>query len=641
MMRSLLTKELRGQWPMMVMIVCLITFTPIHHALKRSLNLMGMDEIYREYAFELGGEFLSILFLISMAVASGLIVREFDDSTIEFLDSLPISRPQSFRAKWLVGIFVLSWIPILVILFSVILLNIAKTSMEQTIHWDWLLIAFGLQMVSIYFCLSVSMAMSFLRRFGWLLAGVVITTLLAVEQISPTFRLSSFLVYPRSQFDGYRWIIPWRVIGFQCVMGTIGLFIAYFGYVFGGQTVLKWLGASTSRLKQVVLAGVSVLIVIVGLIGLSIQVLNDPELQEQQDPDGVRVVYPSWQTSSRSTHHFDAVYPRNMSRKANRLLDDADDIYETVASFLEFEVPVEGARVQLDLNGSSPYHLGTAYWKKLMMSLSSHESHADLRRTLGHETTHVVLETISEGELQKNFGSVRFFHEGVATYVEQRFFANPESPPSRLAAAVQHARGEVDFHLMIHNAQWCKKYDSLLVYSLGEVFAEAVVRHDGDGGLAKLARAFADKSITDGLSGSPLWRSVFQSAGMSLNEVVGEFYRVLDEAVDKHADVIKAFPDRQALVDMEGDELTFRLKPIDHPSIDETENAASRWDTIIRFRPSIHSPDTDVWTEKIQRGECTVVSQRHFEGSVVWYAIGYRKKGALPMMGRWQKVTLW
>ncbi len=626
-MWTLLRKELRAQLPFFLLILFLLLTSVLFYAISQPLTLVSTELWFKENVFELDSEFSIIAFILSFALASGLLVREFDDSTIEFMDALPVSRTQWFFAKWLSAMLCLATLPVVDSMITLVVHAISRTSLDRGWHIDWLVTSVMLQLCLLFCFLSVGMALSFLRRFGWLVVGLILWLFFFLGELHPRYSLSNWLLLPEPEFVGKRWLVPWHAVTAQLVLGGASLLVAYTLFLGGGQTLLKWFGASSSRLKQTVLSGTSIVIVLVFAVWMVLS--SGPELDEDGADGSVHVVYPSWSTASRATSRFDAVFPANMSTRANRLLDDADEIYATVATFLGDKT---SARVQIDMTGVSGYHLGTAYWQKLNLNLFAHEDQADLRRTLGHESTHVILENLANNQLQEHFSSVRFFHEGVATYVERRFFGEPDDVNRlRLGAAVQHARGEVEIDRLIDNDRLRAEHDTTLVYDLGEVFAAAVVRRYGDESLAKLARTFAEKRHTEGLQRTPLWRSVFQASGYSLNEATGEFYELLRELTEVHAAEIDKLPKIQAVVDVDDSLVTIR----------PDEAAPPGWEIIVRFRSSRTADDNDYWDRVVgDPSDATFAVKSQFTSRTCWYSLGYRKRGLHPIFQPWQKVQL-
>ena len=623
-MAALLRKEFRSRVPFLILIVMLTLFGYAARAVAEPLTLTSTQELYGEGLIELGAEYAVFAFVLTLALSYGLLVREFDDRTIEFLDAMPVSRTQLFFAKWFTAMCTLAAIPILDIFFILGIRAISSTSLDRSYHFDWIATSVGLQLVQLFCFLSIGMALSFLRRFGWLLLGIFFWSLMILGRFIPELEPSNLVLCGDPQFTGKRWLIPWQLVYTYLVVGVVALAIAYGLFLGGGRVLLRWLAGSESRVKQVALISCSAAIVFV-VLGMTTQaMLQDPE--SDLEPDAVRVTYPSWSTTRRSTKRYDVVFPNNLASRANRLLDEADDVYRDVADFFDYE---DDTRISVDMTSSSSHHLGTAYWNKLKMDLSAQEDLSSLRQTLGHETTHVILESLSDNQLSQNFDSVRFFHEGVATYIERRFFSEQDLPQQRLGAAFVQEHGEASFDRLVENDRLRAEHDSLLAYELGEVFAAAIVRRFGEDAIGNIARTFADRRHSEGLSGIALWRSIFQASGYSLNEAVDEYYQLLEEAQEVHRQVIEQLPKLRPVVDIEDSEI----------QIQTDQTPPDGWELIVRFRSSSSAPDDRYWIMLMDDGLCFETADS-FVGRVAWFQIGYLPPGGPPMFQPWQKVRI-
>ena len=102
---TLLRKELRSLLPVALLwwlLLCLdplsdlITEFPDQRPLWRAVRLFSED-----------GDLAVIGLLVTLWLASGLLVRERDQGTLELLDSLPTSRARVFLTKVAIGLLVL------------------------------------------------------------------------------------------------------------------------------------------------------------------------------------------------------------------------------------------------------------------------------------------------------------------------------------------------------------------------------------------------------------------------------------------------------------------------------------------------------------------------------------------------------
>ncbi|MEM8669163.1 MAG: ABC transporter permease [Planctomycetota bacterium] len=621
-MLALLRKEFRSRIPFLLLILFFTLVSYGAQALTEPLSLTSTEKLYGDGLIELGMEYAITVFVLSLALSYGLLVREFDDRTIEFLDALPVSRTQLFFAKWFSAFCTLAFVPIVDIFFVLGIRALSTTSLDRSYHFDWIMTSLGLQLVQMYCFLSIGLVLSFLRRFGWLALGLFGWSMMIAGRFIPELDLSNLVLCGDPQFFGKRWLVPWQLVFGYLAVGSLALLMAYGLFLGGGRVLLRWLAGSESRAKQVVLVGCSAAIVFVVLGIMTQTILEEPP----ESPDAVRVTYPGWATTSRSTETYDVVFPNNLANRANRLLDEADGVYASVAEFFDFE---EDLRISVDMTSFSGHHLGTAYWNKLKLNLTSHEDLPSLRQTLGHETTHVILESLSDNQLRENFGSVRFFHEGVATYVERRFFMDEELTELRLNAALLQDRGDASFDRLVDNDRLRAEHDSFLAYELGEVFAAAIVRRFGDEAIGNLARTFADRRHSEGLSGVLLWRSIFQASGYSLNEAVDEYYELLEETQQIHADTVAQLPELRPIVELEDAVIWVGTEQV----------PPDGWEIVVRFRSSTNATDDQYWVVKLVDGYGYAMLDS-FVGRAAWYQIGYRQRNKMPIYQPWKKVRI-
>ena len=227
--------------------------------------------------------------------------------------------------------------------------------------------------------------------------------------------------------------------------------------------------------------------------------------------------------SRRETKRYEFLFRTAQTTAAQPMLGAADRVYEKVATFLGAS-PLP-SRVVVDLASTVMSHAaGQTNWTKIRIPLQGDTSLDELRLILGHETTHVFIEQLSNGRLTDHFNEIRFLHEGLATYVELRLFGSEEDETqNRRAIAGAWSRGKVPLESLMNDRALGQKREPYLVYPLGEAFAQALVDTHGREAPARLLRAFARKDAPSGLSGAALWRDTMQAAGLSLDRVAAAY----------------------------------------------------------------------------------------------------------------------
>ena len=623
-MFGLLRKELRAQTPFAILIAVFISLGYLASYATTSLALESVFGLYAEGITEHPLMLSIISFIFATSISYGLMIREFDDRTIEFVDALPVSRSQFFFAKWLAALLTLSLFPLLDALCTVIVRTGTRNSLDESFHFSWIQTISFLIFVELYCFLSIGMVLSFFRRFGWLIIGLVVWMLLIAGRFNPALKLENLAIFSNCQFTTETVEFSQAKVVAYFIVGTVCLGLAYALFVGTGPALLKLLGNSESQARQILLISTTVVTCLL-FFGIMIY-MNVPEDPEAFDADvtKTKIDYPSWATSRRITGHYDATYPRNLANRANNLLDIADEDYDTVAKFFSYDADTV---ITVDMTTFTSHHLGTAYWNKLKMNLAVHETQEALRRTLGHETAHVVIESLSDNQLREHFGSTRFFHEGVATYVERRFFSTGAAVEKRLGPAILASREEASFARLVDNTKLRAEHDSYLVYSLGEVFVAATVERFGDEAPGEIARTFATKRHTEGLSGVLLWRSVFQAAGFSLNEAVDEYYQLLDAAQAHHQSTIDTLPELRPIIEWTDGLLMVRYD----------EELPDGWEPRLRIRPSLNAADDEYNTGRLDHFKG--VSREYFVGSDAWIQVGVTRDDE-TIYQPWQKIGI-
>jgi hypothetical protein len=347
------------------------------------------------------------------------------------------------------------------------------------------------------------------------------------------------------------------------------------------------------------------------------------------DRDG-KVSYQEWPTSRASTVRYQFLYPENQGGLVSQLLNRADTIESRVRQFLHArQMPL----ITADLTGSSPHTAGLAHWKHVQIDLAKTDGGIDeLAAILGHETTHVYIDHECESRIADDFNATRFFHEGLATYVEYHLFRPTEQLLRlRRVAATMHARHEVHFEELFDGATLARKRDTDLVYPLGQIFVAALIKRYGDGAAGQVVRAFSRPGAPKDLKGIELWRDILRACDGNLAEVEDAFFAELDQSVAQESDFIGSLPRLRGAVEQEGGYVVVRASYKGHGT-----------GTIVcRFRPSANTPERlYFYPFNIQPGVFQVAHANLPEQSF-WYQLGWRAPNASqPIYEPWVETVL-
>jgi hypothetical protein len=476
---------------------------------------------------------------------------------------------------------------------------------------------------------SLGVACSFFRRFGWLLIGLLFWAYILLHERVPAVAVLDVLALASPELDGHEWVIPLRPLLVQLALGAALMLAAYAMFLGAGDAVMRGLRRlSNTRVGGVVLLSASLLI---GLVGLSLAYYAanaEQDGREEGGPRAVTVTYPGWSISRAGSRRYEFIYPTNFSSLALSLVAAADAVHEEVRRFFDAE---PGEPIVVDASTTVPRHAGVAHWEKIRLDLAAAEDPAALESTLGHETAHVFLDRLSDSRLGQHADSTRFFHEGVATYVQCRLFdRSGRLARLRRVAAVMRARGEVHCEELVDHALLAAKRDRDLVYPLGEIFvAEMVARH-GDAAIGRIARAMVRKGAPRGLSGLEFWRDAFQSCGYDFDGLLEAFYARLDDEVKRHRAFIDALPRVRGSVTCDAGWI--EVRGLWHP--------VEPWHLVCRFRQEQDSPDRSYIDGIRMDSETFGVLRGSFPSATVWYQLGLCHPDGTTIFEPWTRIQL-
>jgi hypothetical protein len=273
-----------------------------------------------------------------------------------------------------------------------------------------------------------------------------------------------------------------------------------------------------------------------------------------------------------------------------------------------------GGPIQVDATGELPTHLaGFAKWDKVRLDVTTVSHDATLESVLGHETTHVFLDRLSDLRLADKFNSTRFFHEGVASYAEYHLF-QPSQPVDvyYAVAAVMHARKLVDFDEIVDDERFSARHDLELAYPLGLVFIECLVERYGEPSVGRLVRALAREDAPRDLEGLDLWRDTFRACGYNLDDVLGAFFARLDREVEQRRAWIDSIPRPRAVLEVQEDVLELKVL------VDDSQD----WMPTCRFRHSETTPQLLFLDGYLDEENNCRMRRSMFPSGVAWYQVG-------------------
>jgi hypothetical protein len=442
-----------------------------------------------------------------------ILVAEHENGTLPFLDGLPVSRTRVFWSKWIAAMLLLNASLLARYILEIALAMLSRSSVDPPIPLAWEWWSWALDATVIASLLSVAMALSLLRRWFMLAAGVMAAGVLWGESRGWNWlELLNPLDLGPALVDG-RIQLPVRAAMVKAAIGLAGLALAWGGFLLLGTRTQDARDRMGWWLRTAAGAGrVAVPVVWIGVLALLVKVGSSNSSPSGESKAGD--VF--WQDD---TQHYEFLMRKNQWDAAKPLLYAADEVFDQVSGF--FQGVRSPDRILVDLDGPVSWDAaGQTGWTKVRIPVRTGMDLALMKEILGHETAHVLMHRIGGVHFYNASNSTRFFDEGMATMVEQKFFCTPQQieRTDRWAAA-SVARGKVPFSLLCDYEELGKSRDPHLIYPMGRSFCRALALDYGDAAPARVLAEFQHPRYGERAGGEALWRDVFQQCGYSLERV--------------------------------------------------------------------------------------------------------------------------
>ena len=477
MIRPLVAKEVRDQRPFLWLALFFIALDVLSDLWTVPLGFAPYADTF-EPRFKADGDLSMMTFILAFALGCGLLVREQDDRTLEFLDALPTSRWTLFWVKLLVALATVLVYPLGTTLWVICHQLWSRTSLDPGLHLDVMAVASVLRVAQAFTVLALALALAPLRRLCWTALAVLMLSQSILEERMPWLSVLNPLRLTAPRFEGTGWRWPVEALRLQLSVACVLLGLALAQFLGWGER----LAASVQRRLQGSWMGTLATLATVGLF-LAVFIrsaANDgPAEGPQGNSEGPQVEFPTTATAQAATGRYEFNYPASLRKRAEPLLDGADGAFEKVRAFLGVEA---GDTIRADLSGSARHTAGTAYWNTLRLNLAGLSQPEEALAVLGHETTHVLSQRIAGAETAPRLSTMKLLGEGLASYVEYRFFYPPGAEEEyQLIAAAARARREVKTEELLDLEKLAAERDENQVYPLGRAFIEVLVRRHGDG----------------------------------------------------------------------------------------------------------------------------------------------------------------
>ena len=537
-MITLIAKELRQLTPIAYLWIALLALSIGIELFTTRIDEQSY-ELFCDALCAPGIEYSQAIFLLILCLvtAYSLYPREVDERTIDFLHALPIKKSTIFYGKFIAAFGLVC----MLMLFGYGVLS--------------LLLAFNPESMSgkRYFAIDASL---FLR--DCVFAFVV----MAHGVFLSRFRTAGLIVYAlylmlirwlETVFDGIGWISVFEIFkidyagtGFSFSLNAMA------GHVAVALVMLVWAcnmwssaqgkaegvnkNEKVQRVLKVVVSVFGFLLMAMILVG---QVLQNAQVAEERATEDLR------------TDHYRFIFLTSDKMRAEELHASAEQQYQQLRVLLNAsEEPV----IYVDMTSENEHAAGLAQWKTIKMGLSRGESPDRYARVLSHETAHVFQSVESNRAFQAYFNSTRFFIEGMANYVSFEIVPQVDTRrQNRDIAAVSWKRQDIQFEDMANSSAFASEYNAELVYSLGEIWTEALVDVCGRDALGEVLRSAGRDNAPQGLSAIVFWRDTLQHFSCEMELVNAAWRNKLNarfEGLDQ-----SQFPiiDNMSAVELEGE----------------------------------------------------------------------------------------
>ncbi|MEM7698660.1 MAG: ABC transporter permease [Verrucomicrobiota bacterium] len=482
-------------------------------------------------------------FLWCLIVSVGVLVREKDGETLTYLDGLPVSRSSVYVAKWVVAFFIIIGFSILLFLETWLYDLLSRTSVSEPTPWHQVWTYWALDTFLIAFFLSVLFPLSFLRRWIFVTVGgyIWLSLFLKGAQVPYAALFDPFQLIETPQAPEDPWPIPWAhlavltaiaILGWICGLILFNWRAHRFGKLWRG-LVDSWVGKSVGCLGIL-----AIVIVVIGLGFLLSIVDEEPEdFHEGLAASDVRdTLVGKNEILTRQTRHHEFVYRLGDAKRVERLADQSDAAYRRVAELMQLPADQREGRIVVDLSSPLAAHnAGQAYWQKIRMRIPRKAPTEEAVAILGHELAHVFADQITDSRLSESFNETRWFHEGMASWVEYSLFRSAEAALGfERQLALASYWDEVDFSEMVNDVEASEIRDPFLVYPAGWLWVDSAEDVYGEDVVARLLRSIARKDAARKLTGLSYWREACLGADLDLERIRARFRSRLQDLEKKH-----------------------------------------------------------------------------------------------------------
>ena len=598
-MSALLRKELAALWPLFLVACVVFSGDVLYRPLTELLDQSTWEDIASYLRAGEGAGFGWIAIPLVVSVAYAAFPREHDEGTIALLRALPVRPSSIFIAKVLAGMAVITAALSLLTVTDGLQGSLNDESIRGG-HWrDSLALShLGMQVVFAFIVYAHGLLASVLRLFGLLPYALLLMLGSILENLFPPAAWINPASLLDARYDGTALVVPWGPLAVHLALALLALLAAALAWLGPGDRVSKGFERARATILGKLAIGCGGALTLLVLLVLAVLAVDRDDAPEETE-DEPRAA-PSLETAEARTERFVYTYPVSHRARAERLMGGADAMHAELRRLLDAD---PGPVLIADLTEVSADHLGIASWTHIRVGIVQEDDFTRLRRTFAHETAHALQQRISQRGTGRHGRAMRFFSEGSAEWLAYEVVPGPEARRrARLIGAVTWARHRMRPEDLMDDDRLRARYDTTLVYPLGELWTEALVSRCGERAVGAALRESGGE-LASGVAPRVLWDELLGRIGCDLEAVDAAFVASARALVEEHAEEVAEIPRLSGgVTSREGGRLTIEarldrdLPARDLPARDQPDLASTRWELYARIRSGPEASDTQVMT---------------------------------------------
>lgn len=475
-----------------------------------------------------------LVYIMGLSFGFSLYPREYEERTIDFLHTLPVTRAQIFVGKWLAAevmmVLVLALNQVGAFAMQMCNANVLESGQFSLLTaaelWT---IHLGLASAA----LAHGILFSFGRQYGLLMMALAGWAVSHWVSLRPDFSVISPFRLARPEYYGQNLLMPWEGLAFHLLVAVLALALSQALWSRRGHQLTRaFIDLRDTRWKRFGCGCLTFLMFFFMLIYWSVG--TEPSEEEEES------VYPSFQTARIETEFYNFTFPVNLRGRALELAREADPLYSEARARLGVE---HTGIVVADLTDVSFEHLGIASREKIRMDITQHQEPALLRHVLFHESVHVLMRRVGGRRWVDFSGYTSFFDEGAAEFLAyESVNSSRDRAMARRHAIATYHRHKLRFKELVSQKTLSKRLDEASVYTVGELWVTALVDCYGSEAPGRVVEAIGRPDAPSDLHAVEFWQDTLQAAGYNLERVRSRWLKLMEEGVEQEAEFLEQLP---------------------------------------------------------------------------------------------------